>query len=102
MVRIVRVPFPIPPWARAQVLLPGMILVRGDVAVTRALIAHELEHVRQIEELGLIRYWARYLRLLIRRGYERHPMEAEARLAEAHPSRLRAAQELINTWKGTP
>lgn len=101
MVRIVRVPFLIPPNAYAQVLLPRIIFVRSDVAVTPALIAHELQHVAQLAELGLLRYWVRYLTLLLRFGYERHPMEIEARIAETSVTRLQAARELIHKWKGT-
>lgn len=101
MVRIVRVPFLVPPSAHAQVLFPRIIFVRADVAVTPALIAHELRHVAQLAELGLLRYWTRYLRLLIQHGYERHPMEIEARIAETSVTRLQAARELINKWKGT-
>lgn len=100
MVRIVHVPLLIPPSAHAQVLFPRVIFVRSGVALTRALIAHELQHVAQLEELGLLRYWLRYLRLLVRHGYERHPMEIQARLAETSVTRLQAAQELINHWKG--
>lgn len=102
MVRIVRVPFLIPPNAYAQVLFPRTILVRADVAVTPALIAHGLRHVAQIEEMGLLAYWFSYVTLLFRCGYENHPMEAQARAAESNPARLAAAADLIKQWKGTP
>ena len=78
MVRIVRVPFLIPPKAVAQVLLPNTVLVRRGVSLTPVLLAHELAHVDQLKRYGLLRYWWRYLTLLIRHGYHRHPMELEA------------------------
>lgn len=102
MVRIVRVPLLIPPNAYAQVLLPRTIFVRADVAVTPALIAHELCHVQQVDEMGLLAYWFSYVTLLFRYGYENHPMELEARAAESNPARLAAAADLIKQWKGTP
>jgi len=86
MTRIVRVPFLIPTWAAAQVLLPNTILVKRGVLVTPRLIAHELKHVDQLRELGLVRYWWAYLRLLRRYGYEAHPMEVAARAVEREAS----------------
>ncbi len=47
MTRIVRVPFLIPRWAIAQVLLPNIIFVREDIEPSVTLIAHELVHVHQ-------------------------------------------------------
>lgn len=77
-VRIVRVPFLVPTWAAAQVLLPRMVLVRRGVNLTPHLLAHELAHVDQIQRYGLLGYWARYLWLLAGHGYHGHAMEAEA------------------------
>lgn len=82
MTRIVRVPFLIPTWAAAQVLLPDIIFLKSNLTPTVRLIAHELRHIDQIRELGLLRYWFRYLRILINTGYLWHPMEEEAILAE--------------------
>ena len=59
------------PWGRAY-LVPE----RLDDAGLRA---HEAVHLEQIDRLGPVRFVARYLWLLARHGYERHPMEIEAR-----------------------
>jgi hypothetical protein len=48
------------------------------------LIAHEQAHLDQLRRLGQVRFVARYLWLLIRHGYERHPMEIEARERSGH------------------
>lgn len=77
-IRIVRLPFLIPTWAHAQVVFPDTIFVRRDVKLTVDLIAHELEHIKQIDEMGLLRYWWVYLKGLIRHGYRRHPLEHDA------------------------
>lgn len=94
------------------------LLVRGTVAITlgrriflgrdlllapardvAAIVAHELEHVRQFARIGAARFAWRYLRDYARnrrRGmsayeaYEAIPFEVEARLAE---SRFRGAGE---------
>ena len=78
MIRVHRVPFLIPPRAVAQVLLPNTILARQGVTLTPVLLAHELAHVDQLARLGLARYWLAYLWLLLRYGYDLHPMELEA------------------------
>lgn len=76
--RIVRLPFLLPPRAAAQVIFPRCVFVARRTRLSRSLLAHELKHVDQLDSLGLIRYWIAYLRLLARHGYERHPMEVEA------------------------
>ena len=82
--------------ATVPVLTPGIggmtlghwILLRRGHEHDRALIAHELVHVRQWRELGAVRFLCRYLGAYARgrrRGlghqdaYEAIPLEAEAR-----------------------
>lgn len=43
------------------------------------LIAHEAIHIEQIDRMGGWRFAVTYLWQLARHGYERHPMEIEAR-----------------------
>ena len=80
MTRIIFLPFLIPPWAAGQVLFPNTIFIKSSVRdkVHEYFIAHELAHVDQLNELGLLRYWGKYLTLLFRHGYQEHPMEREA------------------------
>lgn len=47
--------------------------------VTKAMIDHELEHCAQWDELGTAGFIWKYLTLLRRYGYVRHPMEQQAR-----------------------
>ena len=72
----------------AGMTLGRWVLLRRGHERNRALIAHELVHVRQWRELGAVRFLARYLgaygrgrwRGLGHRGaYEAIPLEAEAR-----------------------
>lgn len=100
MTRIIIVPFLIPNQVNgkatvAQVLLPGIIFAKRDFASNTPIIAHELKHIDQINTLGLVRYWFRYLRLLRLHGYLNHPMEIEARAAESNPTYRLKARELI-------
>jgi hypothetical protein len=46
------------------------------------LIKHEREHARQIEEHGVIGFYARYLWFTLRHGYRNNPLEVSARKAE--------------------
>ena len=48
------------------------------------LVAHEQVHLDQLARLGPVRFVALYLWLLIRHGYEAHPMEREAREISGH------------------
>ena len=50
----------------------------------RGLVAHEQVHLDQLARLGPVRFVARYLWLLLRHGYEAHPMEREAREISGH------------------
>ena len=96
--RIVRVPLLLawPPKAyAAQVLLPRLIFVRRGVHASARLVAHELGHIRQIERMGLLRYWVRYLWLLARHGYWDNPLESEARRGESDPAMLARARALL-------
>lgn len=97
-VRIVRVPI-LPPGASGMTL-GRFILLRSDLdrSGSRQLIAHELVHVRQFAEQGVVRFLATYLRDYVRqlRALRRHraaylaiPAEVEAR-AEADTWKIKA------------
>lgn len=59
------------PWGRAY-LVPSRLY---DVALR----AHEAIHLEQIARYGALGFAARYAWGLLRYGYERHPLEIEAR-----------------------
>ena len=79
------------PWLTpgvAAMTLGRVILLRRDHRNDRALLAHELVHVRQWRELGAARFLWRYLGAYARgrraglghqRAYEAIPLEVEAR-----------------------
>jgi hypothetical protein len=94
-VRLIRLPFLLPRWAAAQVLLPGKVFVRSGVVVTRRLLAHELVHVEQLRRMGILRFWWTYLILLLRHGYREHPMELDAIVRSAEPRFLQWAERLL-------
>ncbi len=77
--RIVRVPW-LPFGAIALVLFPGVIYHRRDIPLTVADVSHELVHCQQAADLGTLRYWAAYVWLWVRSGFDwhRHPMEIDA------------------------
>lgn len=67
---------------------PGVRLTEGD-------IAHELTHVRQYREFGILGFTVRYLFYTLKFGYRDNPLEVQARsIAEqvaadlAHPSAM--------------
>lgn len=65
------------------ITLPGRrVIIDAYYWHDAALIRHELCHVEQYERLGTVRFLWRYITLWMRYGYERHPMEIEARKHE--------------------
>lgn len=76
-------PLPIRWWLRATgyrgITMPWRRAYYWPWPPADGLIAHEEVHLDQLRRLGPVRFVARYLWLLIRHGYEAHPMEIEAR-----------------------
>lgn len=99
-IRLIRLPFLIPPWAAAQVIFPRTIFYRGKPdRLSYGLIAHELGHVLQIERDGLLGYWWNYLTGLIGTGYNKHWMEKEADTFSNHGWVKASASRLFHrTW----
>lgn len=92
-VKLIRLPFLIPTWAVAQVIMPRVIFVRKNISLTGRLLAHELCHVMQWEENN----WTFVFRYLwsVRNGYKNSKYEAEAHRAESNPFYLKWAEELL-------
>lgn len=63
----------LPPWG---------IFIRAECLADERLCRHELAHWAQWQRMGTLRFFATYLWLLARHGYQNHPMEIEARAAE--------------------
>jgi hypothetical protein len=99
-VRIYVVPWLIPTWAKAQTWW-NTILVRRGVGLTKRLLAHELAHVLQWRFLGVFRFMCQYAHDLVRHGYERHPLEIVARLAEQDDFFLSWAEEILKAREKT-
>jgi hypothetical protein len=66
----------------AGVTLPWGIYILPERLQDERLIKHEREHARQIEEHGVIGFYARYLWFTLRHGYRKNPLEEQARKAE--------------------
>lgn len=95
MTRIVEVPFLIPSWADAQVLVRNTIYVKGGTRVTVGLIAHELVHVDQLNRYGWWKYALQYARNHMKYGYVLNPMEREANRLSRDPRMLTRAREVL-------
>lgn len=59
--------------------LPPLVAVRMDHVEKGWVLRHELAHFVQYRRRGPLRYLAGYLWWLIRKGYQNHPWEIEAR-----------------------
>ena len=58
-------------------LPPAGVFLLQEHRHNLSLLRHEAMHWKQYQELGALRFYARYLWLLVRHGYKRHPMEIE-------------------------
>lgn len=66
-----------------MVLPPVGIFILAEHMHSQRLIRHEQAHWRQWQRMGTVRFYATYIWLWLRHGYRNHPMEIEAREAEA-------------------
>jgi len=72
-------------WSWGVCLYPW-IWVRGAPAeVPDRMLRHELEHFYQVQQVGWIKYYVRWLWLTWRRGYWNNPYEVKARAVEDTP-----------------
>lgn len=65
---------------------------REDFLKRRSWVVHEVEHVRQFQRYGYVRFSALYLLEYTRRGYHNNRFEVEARLAEEGAGDLTGVQ----------
>lgn len=63
-------------------LPPFGIFITEDRIDSERLRKHELAHWKQAQELGVVKFYAKYLWFNMRYGYRENPMEVEARQAE--------------------
>jgi hypothetical protein len=61
---------------------------KADFISDQNWVCHELMHVKQFEQYGLLPFLLKYLWESIRKGYYRNKYEAEARQAESNPDLL--------------
>ena len=106
--RIVRVPV-LPPGAAGMTILNWIFVKRDDRrAGNRELLVHELVHVRQWRELGVVGFLSAYLSSYVlglsrhrnhRQAYLDIPLEVEAReiAAEWRAARLRSATPKLDS-----
>lgn len=65
---------------------------REDFLQRRPWVVHEVEHVRQFQRYGYVRFSALYLLEYSRRGYHNNRFEVEARVAEESEGDLTGVQ----------
>jgi len=77
---------PVPPGS-AGITLGQTVIVRAGKSESKTLLAHELVHVRQYREHGVVRFWRKYLAAYFAgrakgyphwSAYRRIPFEVEA------------------------
>ncbi len=66
----------------ARTLPPFGIYILEKEKNNKALLNHELIHWKQYQKLGLIKYYSQYYSQYKKYGYDKMPMEIEARTSE--------------------
>ncbi len=66
----------------ARTIPPFGIFIKESEKENKMLIDHELVHWQQYKKLGLVKYYAQYLKQMREVGYDNMPMEIEARVNE--------------------
>jgi len=66
----------------ARTIPPFGIYIKESEKDNKALLEHELVHWKQYREKGLINYYSEYLKQMKQYGYDKMPMEKEARKNE--------------------
>lgn len=72
----------------ALTLPPAGIYIEKVQEGNEALLQHELIHWKQYQRMGLLPYYINYAYGMTVQGYDRHPMEIEARANESEYCRL--------------
>ena len=95
MTRVVRVPYIVPTWAAAQTW-GHTILWKASIPLNEHVLAHELRHVTQWDQHGLV-FPLLYVWQWISVGfrYSRIPFELDAEAHASDPSYLKRARNLI-------
>jgi len=84
-----RIKYNVPKWIMwgyaGKVRYPFVLFRDSQNRVSDKLFRHELEHVYQIQREGVLKFYAKYLWYLVRRGYKNVPYEIEARAKARTP-----------------
>ncbi|MBN4061643.1 hypothetical protein JYU20_00415 [Bacteroidales bacterium AH-315-I05] len=67
----------------ARTIPPLGIYIKASEKNNEALLRHELAHWKQYQKKGLFNYYANYIKQLVKYGYDKMPMEQEARENES-------------------
>jgi len=76
--KIYYVPWVIPTY-RAITIPPFGIFIKKKHRGNQKLLNHELIHWQQYQKMGLLKFYFRYFKQFLTHGYNKMPMEIEAR-----------------------
>jgi len=68
-----------------RVLYPFMLFAKSRKDVPDWLFRHELQHIYQVQKYGWFVFHLKYLLLLMKHGYGKHPFELEAVAKQDEP-----------------
>jgi hypothetical protein len=68
-----------PKWVSAMTLYPYILFRRDKDSVAERTRLHELAHIEQIQRMGVLTFYVKYVWYWLRYGYKRSPLEEEAR-----------------------
>ncbi len=71
----------IPPY-RAHTIPPFGIFIKKEYKGNEKILNHDLIHWKQYKRMGLFKFYFTYLKQFLKYGYNKMPMEIEARYEE--------------------
>jgi len=71
----------LPPY-RAMTIPPFGIFIKKQYKNNQKTLNHEMVHWRQYQKLGLLMFYFQYFKQFVKYGYDKMPMEIEARYEE--------------------
>lgn len=71
------------------------VLIRPEYMKSKNLLAHELTHVQQIDNLGLINFSYQYLMESFKKGYHNNKFEVEARASSKNPDIIISKYKIV-------
>jgi len=81
---------------RAMTIPPFGIFIRRQYRGNKRIINHDMIHWKQYQRMGLFRFYFQYFKEFLTCGYNKMPMEIEARYEESEDTKKHYSEKYHN------